>query len=73
MSGANSEVVDLQVRLAHQEDAIEELGRQLALYAQELRDSKLQIAVLSGRLHQLELASDNGGGGEFVDEAPPHY
>jgi len=66
----NGPLEDLQVRVEHQELAIEELNRTVVLQARRLTELEAELAQLRDRLRALQPSSL--GDGE-VHEIPPHY
>lgn len=63
------EIIDIQSRLAFQEDALTELNRVAARQQQEIRDLKEEIKQLKEGLKSV--AASIPGRGE--EEPPPHY
>jgi SlyX protein len=63
------EIIDIQSRLAFQEDALTELNRVAVRQQQEIRELKQQIKELKEGLKSV--AASIPGRGE--EEPPPHY
>lgn len=72
LNRAQSQIDDLQSRLAFQEDALQQMSDQLAHQAEELRLARDHIHLLNQKLNavlaQVEHKSDSP-----ADERPPHY
>lgn len=66
----DNELIELQTRLAFQEDAIDQLNRSLMRQQQQLDRQKLHIELLQQQVQAL-MAPAAGGTGK--NEAPPHY
>lgn len=67
-----NQVIDLQSRLAFQEDALQALNGQVALQARELQQAQQHIRLLNQKLNDLfqqlqQKAADP------LQERPPHY
>jgi SlyX protein len=60
--------VDIEIKLAHQEDMVEELNQ--ALYQQGRKIDQLE-AMVSKLADHIRTSSQNSGGP--VNEPPPHY
>jgi len=63
-------LVNIEIKLAYQEDQIEALNR--TVYAQEQRLAQLET-VLVTLAQQLRTLSEAGGEGPGAPERPPHY
>ncbi|MBM4190314.1 MAG: SlyX family protein [Betaproteobacteria bacterium] len=63
-------LVNIEIKLAYQEDQIEALNR--TVYAQEQRLAQLET-VLVTLAQQLRTLSEAGGEGPGASERPPHY
>lgn len=66
------QVIDLQSRLAFQEDALQSLSSQMALQAQELQVARQHIQMLNQKLNDLFLQLEQKSA-EPLQERPPHY
>ena len=66
----DARIEELEMRLAHQEKAVTELGDEL--YRQQRQIARLETALrlLAARLERAELEH---AAGNPVDEVPPHY
>ena len=69
-SGNEARIEELEMRLAHQDQALEELGNEV--YRQQEQITKLETAVrqLATRLAESEASQPSGNASE---EIPPHY
>lgn len=65
------QVIELQSRMAYQEDTIQTLNRQMARQADELSLAQKHIQILNQKLNDLTQASDPSGA--QTSERPPHY
>lgn len=61
---------DLEVRIAHQEAAIDELTRQSLLQRRQIDELIGHVEKLQ---HQLKDLAEASGQGEIHDSPPPHY
>lgn len=70
MPSTEDRLIELETRVAYQEDALNTLGEELAR-------QKREIEALVARLRELQARVDSGGEGVFTgtpqDEVPPHY
>lgn len=66
------QVIDLQSRLAFQEDALQSLSGQMAMQAQELQVARQHIQMLNQKLNDLFLQLEQKLA-EPLQERPPHY
>jgi SlyX protein len=64
------QLIDLQSRLAFQEDSIDEINHALALQAREITDLQLEIAELK---RQLRALTPSNIASESEEAPPPHY
>jgi SlyX protein len=65
----NEEIIDIQSRLAFQEDALTELNRVAARQQQEIRELKKAIKEMKEGLKSVAAALPGHG----KEEPPPHY
>jgi uncharacterized coiled-coil protein SlyX len=63
--------VDLQMRIAFQEDALLQMSQQMALQGDELKKAQGHIVLLNQKLNDLLTALDDQN--PIVDQRPPHY
>ena len=66
-------LVDLQTRLAFQDQTVNELNDVVASQQQQIDRLQLQLKSLSDRLNGLEESVDKTAGIKPADEKPPHY
>ncbi|MFO1388562.1 SlyX family protein [Cellvibrio sp.] len=66
------ELVELQTRIAFQEDTINQLNQVITKQDADIIQLQQQIRLLAKRIDELALAQV-GGGEEITDERPPHY
>ncbi len=66
----NEEIVELQSRLAFQEDLLQELNGTLARQQQEIRELRLELEVVRRELRNLSTAA---GPSPEQEPPPPHY
>lgn len=66
------ELVELQTRIAFQEDTINQLNQVITKQDADIIQLQQQIRLLAKRLDELALAQV-GGGEEITNERPPHY
>ncbi|MEY4589467.1 MAG: SlyX [Pseudomonadota bacterium] len=63
--------IDLQMRLAFQEDALQQMSQQMALQADELKKAQGHILHLNQKLNDLLTQLDDQN--PLVEQRPPHY
>lgn len=63
-------LIDIEIKIAFQEDLIEELNK--TIYQQQQKLDRLEVVckTLAGHIESLSAAKDNG---MITDERPPHY
>ena len=66
----DKQLIDLQTRLAFQEDNIGEINRTLATQANEIRELRLEIEALK---RQLRAITPSNIASESEETPPPHY
>ena len=66
-------LVDLQTRLAFQDQTVNELNDVVASQQQQIDRLQLQLKSLSDRLNGLEECVDKSASIKSADEKPPHY
>lgn len=65
----DSDIIELQTRLAWQEDTLAALGEVVARQDQAIAQLQQQVQALQGRLGDREA----GEPADRADERPPHY
>jgi SlyX protein len=68
-SSLEQALIDLQTRLAFQEDTLQSLNDTVADHQREIGDIRRQVGALIGQLEQVLSELDADGG----SEKPPHY
>ncbi len=63
-------IIELEIKAAYQEDLLAELNQIVCKQQQHLDRLEATCKLLNERIKSL---STQGGGGEVVDEIPPHY
>ncbi|WP_375539570.1 SlyX family protein [Rugamonas fusca] len=61
--------IDIEIKLAHQEDLVEALNQRVYEQQQQLDKLELLCATLAQRLRE----QPQGGGAGLAHERPPHY
>ncbi len=65
-------LVDLQARVAHQDDTVLKLNDIVASQQREITELTKAVQKLARQMQSLRDVG-SGGGGEVADERPPHY
>ncbi len=68
----SDQLVDLQARVAHQDDTVLKLNDIVASQQHEIAELTKAVKKLARQLQSLRDVG-GGGGGEAADERPPHY
>lgn len=68
----STQVIDLQSRLAFQEDALQTLSGQMAQQSQDLQLARQHIQLLNQKLNDL-LRQPDPSAMDSLQERPPHY
>lgn len=72
MNNIHEELIDLQIRLAYQEDTIAQLNHVVTRQDADIIQLKQQFALLAKRLEESSQSQDHESlGGE--SDRPPHY
>ncbi len=66
-------LADLEIRLMHQEDAIDSLTESLVRQQRIIDHLHQHVEQLRRRLHGLEEQHSGGDDGESPEPPPPHY
>lgn len=72
MSNLNEELIDLQTRIAYQEDTINQLNEMVAKQDADILQLQQQMRLLAKRLDELSF-SQGDGVEDVANERPPHY
>ena len=72
MSEINDQLIDLQTRVAYQEDTLAQLDQIVTKQDADIMQLQQQVRLLAKKLDEPLYSQEQGGGG--VDsERPPHY
>ncbi|HEY8941102.1 MAG TPA: SlyX family protein [Cellvibrio sp.] len=72
MADLQEQLIDLQTRVAYQEDTLEQLNRVITQQDADIIQLKQQIRILAQRLE--DSLRTQGQEGELIqEERPPHY
>lgn len=72
MNNFADELVELQTRIAYQEDTIHQLNQVITKQDADILQLQHQMRLLAKRIDELALVQV-GGGEEITNERPPHY
>lgn len=72
MTDISDELIDIQTRLAFQEDTINQLNQVIIKQDADIIQLKQQLRVLAKKLDELAYQSSTPAA-ETVNERPPHY
>jgi len=72
MNGFSDELIELQTRIAFQEDSINQLNQVITKQDADILQLQHQMRLLAKRIDELSLVQA-GGGEEITNERPPHY
>ncbi len=72
MNDINDELIELQTRMAYQEDTITQLNDVITKQDADILQLQQQMRLLAKRIDELSFAQDNGSE-EITNERPPHY
>ena len=67
----NTRLVDLEIRLTHQDDTLEALNDIVIKQQQQIDRLNHELSVARRRLSELD--ASEGGGGQRPEPPPPHY
>jgi len=68
---SESRIIELEIKAAYQEDLLSELNRIVSRQQQQIDRLEATCELLNDRIKSL--STEGAGGGEAVDEVPPHY
>lgn len=63
-------IIELEIKAAYQEDLLQELNKIVSQQQQQIERLEATCRLLNERIKSLSV---EGGGGETIDEVPPHY
>ena len=72
MNNINDELIELQTRLAYQEDTIHQLNDVITKQDTDIIQLQQQMRLLAKRIDELSFAN-TAGNDEITNERPPHY
>lgn len=72
MTDLHEQLIDLQTRVAYQEDTLEQLNQVITQQDADINQLKQQIRLLVQRLED-SLCTQGQDGELMQDERPPHY
>ncbi len=72
MNDMNDKLIDLQTRVAYQEDTLIHLDQVITKQDADIVQLQQQVRLLAKRLDESLFAQEQSGDGEF-NERPPHY
>lgn len=72
MNDLQEDMIELQTRLAFQEDTLHQLNQIVATQDQQIRQLNEQLRLLTKRMEDALYAQEQGAH-KITDERPPHY
>lgn len=72
MNELHDDVIELQTRVAYQEDTINQLNQVVTKQDADIVQLQQQMRLLAKRIDELSFAQ-NDAGEEISNERPPHY
>ena len=73
MNDLNDDLIELQTRLAFQEDTINQLNAVITQQDAAILQLQHQMRLLARRIDELAVERRTAGGDVVADERPPHY
>lgn len=73
MSDIEEQLIDVQTRVAYQEDTLAQLNEVITKQDAEIVQLKQQVRLLAQRLEELMLDPPQGGDADITNDRPPHY
>lgn len=73
MNDLNDDLIELQTRLAFQEDTINQLNAVITQQDAAILQLQHQMRLLARRIDELAVEQRTAGGDVVADERPPHY
>jgi len=64
-------LIELEIKAAYQEDLLQELNKIVSTQQQQIQRLEATCQLLNERIKSL--STEGAGGGESIDEVPPHY
>jgi len=68
----DKKVIELEEKLAHLDHTVEELNNVIFRQMQKIDELEEMLKHLSSQIRQMNDKQD-GGGGEVINDRPPHY
>lgn len=68
---SNDRIIELEIKAAYQEDLLQELNKIVSAQQQQIQRLEATCQLLNERIKSL--STEGAGGGESIDEVPPHY
>ncbi|MDP3010555.1 MAG: SlyX family protein [Methylococcales bacterium] len=68
---SNDRIIELEIKAAYQEDLLQELNTIVSAQQQQIQRLEATCQLLNERIKSL--STEGAGGGESIDEVPPHY
>jgi len=73
MSDIEEQLIDVQTRVAYQEDTLTQLNNVITKQDAEIVQLKQQMRLLAQRLDELARDPAQGDETEIINDRPPHY
>ena len=73
MSDIEEQLIDVQTRVAYQEDTLAQLNDVITKQDAEIVQLKQQVRLMAQRLDELMRDPVQGEGTEITNDRPPHY
>lgn len=73
MENSNSQLTELETRVAFQEDAIAAINEELATHIQRIHELETQLRHLHQKLAELSSAAETQTQPQESESPPPHY
>ena len=70
---SESRFIDLETKLAYQEDATQQLSDVVARQQQQIETLETALRALIERVNNLGTQQEGGSKASLADEVPPHY
>jgi SlyX protein len=64
-------LIELEIKAAYQEDLLQALNKIVSAQQQQIQRLEATCQLLNERIKSL--STEGAGGGESIDEVPPHY
>jgi SlyX protein len=64
-------IIELEIKTAYQEDLLQELNKIVGQQQKQIDRLEATCRLLNERINSL--STEGSGGGENIDEVPPHY